>query len=140
MDGVVLQTEQQQDVIEVAQALKATRREALSEASVTEIVYEGLGDRACVDLCENLKPGEGMLVGSFSRGLFLVHSECEESAYINSRPFRVNAGPVHSYVLMPNNRTAYLSELKAGDEVLVVDPQGGKLFHYIYYVRQDCFV
>ena len=47
-----------------------------------------------MDLCSNMAPGEGMLVGSFARGLFLVHSECAESAYINSRPFRVNAGPV----------------------------------------------
>ena len=39
-------------------------------------------------------PGEGMLGGSFARALFLVHSECAASAYINSRPFRVNAGPV----------------------------------------------
>lgn len=47
-----------------------------------------------MDLCSNMAPGEGLLVGSFARGLFLVHSECAESAYINSRPFRVNAGPV----------------------------------------------
>ena len=43
-----------------------------------------------------LVPGEGLLVGSFARALFLVHSECAESAYINSRPFRVNAGPVRA--------------------------------------------
>ena len=43
-----------------------------------------------------LAPGEGLLVGSFARALFLVHSECAKSAYINSRPFRVNAGPVRS--------------------------------------------
>ena len=48
----------------------------------------------CVDLCSLLVPGEGLLVGSFAGGLFLVHSECLESAYISSRPFRVNAGPV----------------------------------------------
>lgn len=30
-------------------------------------------------------------VGSFARGLFLVHSECLETNYISSRPFRVNA-------------------------------------------------
>jgi 3-dehydroquinate synthase class II len=41
-----------------------------------------------------LRPGEGLLVGSFARALFLVHSECAPSAYIGSRPFRVNAGPV----------------------------------------------
>ena len=50
--------------------------------------------RVCVDLCSLLVAGEGLLVGSFAGGLFLVHSECAESAYINSRPFRVNAGPV----------------------------------------------
>lgn len=47
-----------------------------------------------MDMASLLVPGEGLLVGSFARALFLVHSECAESAYINSRPFRVNAGPV----------------------------------------------
>jgi 3-dehydroquinate synthase class II len=32
-------------------------------------------DRVCVDLCSLLQLGEGMLVGSFARALFLVHSE-----------------------------------------------------------------
>ncbi len=43
-----------------------------------------------------LTMGEGMLVGSFARALFVVHSECAESRYIASRPFRVNAGPVRA--------------------------------------------
>ncbi|GAB4827313.1 hypothetical protein Ancab_034199 [Ancistrocladus abbreviatus] len=60
-------------------------------------------------------------VGSFARGLFLVHSECLDSNYVASRPFRINAGPVHSYVAIPNGKTCYLSELKAGKEVIVVD-------------------
>ncbi|GAY33762.1 hypothetical protein CUMW_284390, partial [Citrus unshiu] len=63
-------------------------------------------------------------VGSFARGLFLVHSECLESNYIASRPFRVNAGPVHAYVLVPGGKTCYLSELKSGKEVIVVDQKG----------------
>jgi 3-dehydroquinate synthase class II len=52
-----------------------------------------MGDRACVDMALMLVPGEGLLTGSFSRGLFLVHSECipGEAGYINSREFRVNA-------------------------------------------------
>ena len=50
--------------------------------------------RVCVDTASLLAPGEGLLVGSFARALFLVHSECAQSAYISSRPFRVNAGPV----------------------------------------------
>ena len=68
--------------------------------------------------------GEGMLVGSYSQGLFLVHSESMESEYVASRPFRVNAGPVHAYVMTPGNKTKYLSELETGDEVLTVDQEG----------------
>ena len=68
--------------------------------------------------------GEGMLIGSYSKGLFLVHSESLESEYVASRPFRVNAGPVHAYVMTPGNKTRYLSEIEAGDEVLIVDKEG----------------
>jgi 3-dehydroquinate synthase class II len=71
-----------------------------------------------------MRPGEGLLVGSFARGLFLVHSECLESNYIESRPFRVNAGPVHAYVAVPGGKTCYLSELRTGREVIVVDQKG----------------
>lgn len=83
------------------QQRSAANRERVTytPATVTRVTPVGMGDRVCVDLCSMLAPGEGMLVGSFSRGLFLVHSECMESAYINSRPFRVNAGavrPAHS--------------------------------------------
>jgi hypothetical protein len=66
----------------------------LVHATVTRVAPVGMADRVCVDVASMLAPGEGMLVGSFSRALFLVHSECMESAYINSRPFRVNAGAV----------------------------------------------
>lgn len=40
-----------------------------------------------------------------------------ESAYINSRPFRVNAGAVSTYAVAPSGKTAYLTELKSGAEV-----------------------
>lgn len=33
-------------------------------------------------------------------------------------------GPVHAYVAMPGGRTSYLSELRSGVEVLVVDETG----------------
>jgi len=36
----------------------------------------------------------------------------------------VNAGPVHAYVTVPEGRTRYLSELQAGDGVLIVDACG----------------
>ena len=50
--------------------------------------------------------------------------QCMESQYINSRPFRVNAGAVHAYVQAPGGKTAYLSELRSGSEVLVADATG----------------
>jgi 3-dehydroquinate synthase II len=67
---------------------------------------------------------EGMLVGSMSRGLFFVHAETAESPYVASRPFRVNAGAVHAYARAPDGGTRYLSELRSGDEVQVVDASG----------------
>ncbi len=65
-----------------------------------------------------------MLVGSFSSFLFLVHAEVLGSKYTNPRPFRVNAGAIHSYVLVSDDRTKYLSELGTGDKVMVVDRVG----------------
>jgi 3-dehydroquinate synthase II len=44
---------------------------------------------------------------------------------VASRPFRVNAGAVHAYVRTPGGETKYLSELGSGDEVQVVDTDGG---------------
>ncbi|PHT50206.1 hypothetical protein CQW23_09953 [Capsicum baccatum] len=96
----------------------------LTKAKITHVQTTGMGDRVCVDICSLMKPGEGLLVGSFARGLFLVHSECLESDYISSRPFRVNAGPVHAYVAVPGGKTSYLSELKSGKEVIVVNQRG----------------
>jgi 3-dehydroquinate synthase II len=73
-----------------------------------------MGDRVCVDTCNLMISGEGMLVGSQSCGLFLVNSEADEvHPYVASRPFRVNAGAVHAYVLV-GEKTKYLCELEAG--------------------------
>lgn len=101
------------------------RRIDFARAAVTRVEIVGLGDRVCVDCTSAFSPGEGLLVGSFARGLFLAHSECVSSfGYVNTRPFRVNAGPLCSYVLLPGGKTGYLSELKAGDEVLCVKSDG----------------
>ncbi|MBD3262327.1 MAG: 3-dehydroquinate synthase II, partial [Candidatus Altiarchaeales archaeon] len=66
----------------------------------------------------------GMLVGSQSNALFLVHSETIETEYVAARPFRVNAGPVHAYTRMPDGKTKYLSELSSGEDILAVDKDG----------------
>lgn len=97
---------------------------SLTRGEVVSIRQLGLGDRVCVDTCSMLDLGEGMLVGNSSAGLFLMHSESVESGYVEPRPFRVNAGPVHAYILLPDGKTKYLSELKAGSEVLAVNQDG----------------
>lgn len=96
----------------------------LREGKITVLRQLGLGDRVCIDTCSVLRIGEGMLIGNQSSCMFLIHSETLESEYAASRPFRVNAGPVHAYILMPDGTTRYLSELRGGEEVLVVDSEG----------------
>ncbi|KAJ0099356.1 hypothetical protein Patl1_22152 [Pistacia atlantica] len=128
LGGVVLKVEDAEAVLDLKEYFdrrnEVSNLLSLTKATVTRVDVAGMGDRVCVDLCSLMRPGEGLLVGSFARGLFLVHSECLESNYIASRPFRVNAGPVHAYVLVPGGKTCYLSELKSGKEVIVVDQKG----------------
>ncbi|KAH7307346.1 hypothetical protein KP509_22G055100 [Ceratopteris richardii] len=125
-DGIVIETDDAHEVLELKAyfALQESEKMSLSTAIIQRVEQVGLGERVCVDLCSLLYPGEGLLVGSFARGLFLVHSECLKTKYIASRPFCVNAGPVHAYVATPGGRTSYLSELKTGMQVLVVDTNG----------------
>lgn len=84
----------------------------------------GLGDRVIVDTTSLLDPAEGMLIGSAAGFLFHVASEAVGSKFSRPRPFRVNAGAAHSYVLMADGTTRYLSELEPGDAVLVSRPGG----------------
>lgn len=96
----------------------------LQRAVVTEIVSAGLGHRVCVDTISMLRRGQGMLVGNSSAFTFLVHAETESNPYVAARPFRVNAGAVHAYAVLPGDKTCYLEELSAGREVLVVGADG----------------
>ncbi len=96
----------------------------LEIAEITDIRPAGMGDRVCVDTCTHMEKGEGMLVGNSSGALFLVHAESVVNPYVSPRPFRVNAGPVHAYTRVPGNKTRYLSELVAGDPVLITDYSG----------------
>ena len=89
------------------------------EGRVTEVSSVGIGDRVCIDFVQLLRPGEGVWVGSCARSLALVHGEIFVSEFVPSRPFRVNSGAVHSYVLTGDGNLRYLAELKAGDRVSV---------------------
>jgi 3-dehydroquinate synthase II len=125
VDGVLLSTQDINEIKATVSALKSSEVSVdLIKGKITRIEALGMGDRVCVDTCTNMGLGEGMLIGNSSGGLFLVHSESLENPYVEPRPFRVNAGPVHAYIRVPGGKTRYLSELKAGDEVSVVNYQG----------------
>jgi 3-dehydroquinate synthase II len=96
----------------------------MGTAVIYSIDSSGVGERVCIDLIERLEVGEGMVIGSNASLLALVHGETIESQFVPIRPFRVNAGSIHSYVLMSDDSTRYLSELEAGDEVTVVSSSG----------------
>jgi 3-dehydroquinate synthase II len=123
VDGVVIDAPAK-DLRLFGNLADAHPRLELAKAKVTAIKALPKGDRVCVDTCSNLRIGEGMLVGSQSSCLFLVQSEAMESEYVAARPFRVNAGAVHAYVMTSTGRTKYLSEVQSGDELLAVDSQG----------------
>ncbi len=96
----------------------------LLTARVKHIEPLSSGDRVCVDTCSSMDLGEGMLVGNSSQALFLIHSENVENPFVNTRPFRVNAGPVHAYIRMADGQTKYLSEIRTGDRVMIVNFEG----------------
>ncbi|KAK1307923.1 hypothetical protein QJS10_CPA09g00425 [Acorus calamus] len=121
LDGVVLKVEDVGDVLELKDYFdkrdEERNRLPLTKATITR-------------------------VGSFARGLFLVHSECTESNYIASRPFRIFRlshrnvkGPVHAYVAIPGGKTCYLSELQSGKEVIVVSESGRQRAAFVGRVK-----
>ena len=125
-DGVLLDTDDPDEIRQTVEVRDDAERETLDLqwATVTDVERAGMADRVCVDTGSLMDHDEGMLVGSMSRGLFFVHAETAESPYVASRPFRVNAGAVHAYARTPDGGTTYLSELKSGNEVQVVDEAG----------------
>ncbi len=124
-DGVVLHSVQEDEIQKTKELLHdQPSKFDLVEVEVAAKKELGLGARVCVDTVDLMRPGEGLLVGCQSNGLFLVQAEVEENPYIASRPFRVNAGPVSSYVLSCVDKTSYLSELEAGHCILVVNRDG----------------
>ena len=125
VDGVVINNGDPIAVRNMVNTLKKENQKVeLVTATIKRIESLGLGDRICVDTCSSMNLGEGMLVGNSSQALFLIHAESVENPFANTRPFRVNAGPVHAYIRLPEEKTKYLSEVRTGDEVLVVNFEG----------------
>lgn len=87
----------------------------------------GEGTRVEIDLVDILNENEGILVGDSAKGFICVLGETRETNIYPPRPFRVNAGAIHQYVYVGNNETKYLSELKAGDSIVVTDGKNERI-------------
>lgn len=140
VDAIIIN--QEPLMIEAAEIAKAQRLESnkkepaiqegfsdkltLESCIISEIKNGGIGERFCIDLTTMLEFGEGMLIGSSASSLALVHGEVLASDFVPSRPFRVNAGPPHSYIMMADGKTKYIAELESGEEILIVTANGGK--------------
>ena len=123
--GVLIRTDNPAVVKEITSFAKGIGSQlAIREFTIKDVQKVSMGDRVCIDTITDMKPGEGMLIGNYSNAFFLVHSESVENPYVEPRPFRVNAGAVHAYILMPGGKTKYLDELQTGDEVLIVNSRG----------------
>ncbi|MHA1845278.1 MAG: 3-dehydroquinate synthase II [Promethearchaeota archaeon] len=130
VDGVLMEPRHPNDLIELKKLTQGEFTIELTKARVMKIERIPEADRVCVDTTSLLHFGEGFLVGSTAAGFCLVHSETFDTKFVASRPFRVNAGDVSAYILVPNEepdkpyRTSYLSELKGGKQVLAVNHEG----------------
>ncbi|MDD2626012.1 MAG: 3-dehydroquinate synthase II [Candidatus Methanomethylophilus sp.] len=123
-DGIVIDTADGNAVRQFAQNFASVGQVELTTLEVLDARPVEIGDRVCVDTVSVMHPGEGMLIGSQAACLFLVQSESEDNGYVAARPFRVNAGAVHAYVMGPEGKTRYLAELRSGDELVLVDSHG----------------
>ena len=124
-DGVLLKTSDYEEILRTVQIVKPEiLKLEMATAKIIATKAISTGARVCVDTCDLMQPGEGMLVGSQSAGLFLVEAEVNENPYVASRPFRVNAGSCSMYTLSNLQTTRYLQEFKAGDEVILVTREG----------------
>lgn len=125
-DGVLLACADPGEIRKLPDYLRraSIARVELQPMTVQELVHAGMGMRGCIDTTSLMSREEGMLIGSTSTGGVFVCSETHYLPYMNLRPFRVNAGAVHSYVWTPDGRTAYLTDLAVGARVLCVDTRG----------------
>lgn len=93
---------------------------SLNFCEVEAIQSIGDGTRVCLDLADRLEPEEGVLLGDTGHGYLLVLSENQPSATYPARPFRINCGAIHHYLLCEGGQTCYLSELTPEMSVMVV--------------------
>ena len=130
VDGILISPKSVNDLFKLKKLIRSSHKIKLQGAKVIDIQAISESERVCVDTTSLLNIGEGMLVGSTAMGFALIHAEVFETQFISSRPFRVNAGDVSAYILVPSDdpdvlyKTKYLSEIKGGDKVFAVDYMG----------------
>src|SRR5262249_22665449 len=120
VDGVILSTDSEDEVDRARNQLSSAAF-PIRIAKITEAKDVGTGERVCVDTATMMEIGEGMLVGSRSNFMLLVHNESVGSSFTSPRPFRVNAGAVYCYTITPDGTTKYLSEIESGSDVWIVN-------------------
>ncbi len=123
VDGIIFESNDEDEVSKIQHIIRKFAFN-IAPAKILEIKDIGIGERVCIDTVSMLCEGEGMLIGNKSNFLFLVHNESVGSSFTSPRPFRVNAGAVHSYTITPDGTTKYLSELESGNQILIVNARG----------------
>jgi len=123
--GVVVAERDPVKAREIVREMKTPRQVLdLARFRIEAVRPLGMGDRVCIDTCTMMGRGEGALVGNSSQALFLVHAESIDNPYVAARPFRVNAGAVHAYIMVPGGKTRYLAEINSGEETVGVNAVG----------------
>ncbi|MEM2914537.1 MAG: 3-dehydroquinate synthase II, partial [Candidatus Bathyarchaeia archaeon] len=89
VDGIVVESSDINEILEIYETVKETRTRLgevevsekinLMTAKVVELKPLNAGARVCIDTCDLMKEGEGLLVGCQSNGLFLVEAEVHET-------------------------------------------------------------
>ncbi len=135
---VVVDQGSSQDLKQMVKKIKQDQGKIdLVPGKITEISPIGLGHRVCVDTISLLDTGQGMLVGNSSAFTFLVNAETESNPYVAARPFRINAGAVHSYACLPQDKTTYLEELSPGNEVLIAASDGSSFSAVVGRIKTE---
>lgn len=137
--GVMLTPQSHEELDELKRTLTAVASEQLplEVGTIIRTKALGMGYRSCIDTTTLFAADEGILVGSTSGGGILCCPEVFHLPYMELRPFRVNAGAVHSYIFNSGNRTDYMSELKAGSPVMLVRGDGRTRVAYVGRIKTE---
>jgi 3-dehydroquinate synthase II len=90
---------------------------------VESIEELGEGTRVCLDFIDILAPDEGIYIGNTGHGYMMVLSENRKTTTYPPRPFRINAGGIHQYLLLEDNVTCYLCDLQPGVKIPIYNPE-----------------